>query len=220
MFAAHDNHAAYYGATEVTGHAADKWGWAGGLALSIKNIPTGPGDTINIQGVYTNGASRYNFNSLATTSYSMFGNGGLGIAGVSDAVYGNGTAQELTSTYGMRGAYTHNWNPYWNTAVYGAFAAVRYDGNAKSLICTAVIGALGGGVNCNPDFNLGQVGVITRWTPVKNLTFSTDVTYSHLDQKFSGVTNTQTLAGVAKTGTYQLKDQDSVSMLLRAQRNF
>ncbi|WP_298279329.1 porin, partial [uncultured Bradyrhizobium sp.] len=49
--AAHDNHAAYYGGTEVTGHPDDKWGWAGALALSIKNIPTGPGDTINIQGV-------------------------------------------------------------------------------------------------------------------------------------------------------------------------
>ena len=64
-FAAHDNHAAYYGATEMTGHPDDKWGWAGQLALSIKNIPTGPGDTINIQGVYTDGASRYNFQDLA-----------------------------------------------------------------------------------------------------------------------------------------------------------
>src|SRR5689334_10034583 len=46
-FAAHDNHAAYYGATELSGHPEDKWGWAGQLALSIKNIPTGPGDVIN-----------------------------------------------------------------------------------------------------------------------------------------------------------------------------
>ncbi len=30
------------------------------LALSIKNIPTGPGDALNIQGVYTNGATLYN----------------------------------------------------------------------------------------------------------------------------------------------------------------
>ena len=31
--AAHDNHAAYYGASELTGHPDDKWGWAGSLAL-------------------------------------------------------------------------------------------------------------------------------------------------------------------------------------------
>jgi hypothetical protein len=28
---------------------------------------------------------------------------------------------------------------------------------------------------CNPDFNVSQLGVITRWTPVKNLTFSGEV---------------------------------------------
>lgn len=71
--AAHDNHAAYSGATEVTGHPGDKWGWAGQLALSIKNIPTGPGDTINVQGVYTNGASRYNFDSYKSTTYRCMG---------------------------------------------------------------------------------------------------------------------------------------------------
>ena len=27
-FAAHDNHAGYYGATETSGHPDDKWGWA------------------------------------------------------------------------------------------------------------------------------------------------------------------------------------------------
>jgi len=223
-FAAHDNHAAYYGATEATGHPSDKWGWAGQLALSIKNIPTGPGDSINIQGVYTNGASRYNINSLGQTSYSMFTSGGIGFAGVSDSVFGTNTSQELTSTYGFRGAFTHNWNPYWNTAVYGAYAAIRYDGNAKSLICnSAAMVALGGGttLTCNPDFNIGQVGVITRWTPVKNLTFSADVTYSHLDQKYAGSVTAPALNGVGKTaGVYQVKDQDTVSMLLRAQRNF
>lgn len=48
---AHDNHAGYYGASEVTGYPGDKWGWAAQLALSLKNIPTGPGDTINVTGV-------------------------------------------------------------------------------------------------------------------------------------------------------------------------
>lgn len=59
--AAHDNHAAYYGGSELTGHPDDKWAWAGQLALSIKNIPTAVGDAINLQGVYGNGASRYKF---------------------------------------------------------------------------------------------------------------------------------------------------------------
>ncbi|WP_454647043.1 porin [Bradyrhizobium liaoningense] len=223
--AAHDNHVAYYGATEVTGHPEDKWGWAVQLALSIKNIPTGAGDVINVSGVYTEGASRYNFQSLAATSYSMFGSSdaayqSIGFAGVSDAVFGPGGNLELTKTYGFRGAYTHNWSPYWNTALYGAWAAVNYSGTAKGLICgSAAFATLTG--TCNPDFNIGQVGVITRWTPVKNLTFSADFTYSHLDQKYSGVITTPALTSVAKPGaTYELKDQDTYSLLLRAQRNW
>ncbi|MBR0959605.1 porin [Bradyrhizobium japonicum] len=223
--AAHDNHVGYYGATEVTGHPEDKWGWAVQLALSIKNIPTGAGDVINISGVYTEGASRYNFQSLAATSYSMFGSSNaayqsIGFAGVSDAVFGPGGNLELTKTYGFRGAYTHNWSPFWNTAVYGAWAAVNYSGTAKGLICgSAAFATLTG--TCNPDFNIGQVGVITRWTPVKNLTFSADFTYSHLDQKYSGVITTGALTSVAKpAATYELKDQDTYSLLLRAQRNW
>jgi hypothetical protein len=223
--AAHDNHVAYYGASEVTGHPEDKWGWAVQLALQIKNIPTGAGDVINISGVYTDGASRYNFQSLAATSYSMFGGSGsayqsIGFAGVSDAVFGPNGQLELTKTYGFRGAYTHNWNPYWNTALYGAWAAVNYSGTAKGLICgSAAFASLTG--TCNPDFNIGQIGVITRWTPVKNLTFSADFVYSHLDQKYSGVITTPALASVAKpAATYELKDQDTYSLLLRAQRNW
>ncbi|MGJ4902973.1 porin [Bradyrhizobium sp. HKCCYLS2058] len=229
-FAAHDNHTGYYGATELTGHPADKWGWAAQLALSIKNIPTGPGDTINIQGVYTNGASRYNAQSLVPTTYAMYGGsstagvyGTLGFAGVSDSVFVTGGEQQLTTTYGMRGAYTHNWNPAWNTAIYGSWAAVSYNSTAKGLICgSAAMGAIAGaGFTCNPDFNISSLGLITRWTPVKNLTFSADVAWTNLDQKYSGnIVSPATTTTSKPAAVYQLKDQNSVSLLLRAQRNF
>ena len=63
--------------------------------------------------------------------------------------------------------------------------------------------------------------MITRWTPVKNLTFSADVVYSHLDQNFAGLMTAGAANGVAKpAGFYEAKDQDTVSMLFRAQRNF
>ncbi len=231
-FAAHDNHAGYYGATETTGYPADKWGWAAQLALSIKNIPTGAGDSLSIQGVYTNGASRYNFNDLMGTTYAMYGGSGigayqsLGIGGLSDSVFVAGSGQELTTTYGFRGGYTHNWDPYWNTALYGAWAAVRYNNTAKGYICGTFAPTLAlstGVAGCNPDFNYGVVGVITRWTPVKNLTFSADLAYTMLDQKYaSGSTVTlPAQSGVAKpAATYELKDQNAVTLLLRAQRNW
>jgi Porin subfamily len=229
-FAAHDNHAGYYGANELSGHPEDKWGWAAQLALSIKNIPTGPGDVLNVQGIYTDGASRYNFQSLAGTSYAIYGGSSaafqsLGFAGVGDAVYANGTGLSTVKTWGVRGAFTHNWDAHWNTAVYGAYAAVDYGSTGSALICSGIAAGaptlLTGGATCNPNFNITQAGLITRWTPVKNLTFSGEVTYTHLDQKFDGFANAPQVASVAKpAAVYQLKDQDTVSALFRAQRNW
>jgi porin-like protein len=230
-FAAHDNHAGYYsnlGATELSGHPEDKWGWAAQLSLSIKNIPTGPGDVLNVQAIYTDGASRYNFQSLANTNYALYGGSSsayqsLGFAGVGDAVFANGTGMSLVKTWGARGAFTHNWDPHWNTAIYGAYAAVDYGSTGGALVCAgiAATGILTAGSSCNPNFNITQAGLITRWTPVRNLTFSGEVTYTHLDQKFNGFVNAGAVAAAAKPATvYQLKDQDTVSALFRAQRNF
>ncbi|MDF0498630.1 porin [Bradyrhizobium yuanmingense] len=231
--AAHNNHAGYYGADETTGHPGDKWGWAAQLALSIKNIPTGAGDTINVQGVYTNGASAYNFHPYTSLTYAQYGGTGLpgtyqslGLAGVSDSVFVAGAGQQLTTTYGFNGAYTHNWNPNWNSAIYGGWAAVRYNNTAKGYICGAFVATLAlssGLAGCNPDFNYSAVGVVTRWTPVKNLTFSADIAYVMLDQKYaSGSTVTVPLqSSIAKpAAAYELKDQNNLVLLLRAQRNW
>jgi hypothetical protein len=146
---------------------------------------------------------------------------------VTDSLFVTGGEQQLTTTYGMRGGYTHNWDPYWNTGVYGAWAAVRYNSTVKDVLCNATTG-LGkvistGTAGCNPDFNYAVVGVITRWTPVKNLTFSADLAYTMLDQKFaSGTTFAAPVAvGVGKPAqTYEVKDQGSLVMLVRAQRNW
>ena len=230
---AHNNHAAYYGATEPTGHPDDKWGWAVQGALQFKNLPTGAGDVINMQAVYTDGATRYNLQSLAVVSYSMFGSASapgayqsIGFANAPDAVYtgtstANGTGLENVTTWGFRGGYTHNWSPTWASSIYGAYASIRYGNNGKAAICANAVTLLALVGTCNPDFNIAQAGIITRWTPVKNLTFSGDFTWTRIDQKYSGTVVAPTLASVAKpAAVYELKDQDSFNFLLRAQRNF
>jgi len=231
--AAHDNHAAYYGGTELTGHPDDKWGWAGQLALQIKNIPTGAGDTINVQGVYTNGATRYNIQNLAGGYGANTIYGGTNLAGAyqsvgfgfaPDSVFVAGGSQQLVSTWGMRGAFNHNWDPYWSSALFGAYAAVSYNGTSKALICGNAAGfggAAGAGLTaCNPDYNIAQLGMIHRWTPVKNLTFSADFVWSHLDQKFAGVVSAPSAAIGKPAAVYEMKDQDTFQLLLRAQRNW
>ncbi|MBR0959542.1 porin, partial [Bradyrhizobium japonicum] len=149
-----------------------------------------------------------------------------GFANAPDTVFITGSQQETVKTWGFRGAYTHNWDPYWNTALYGAYAQAQFGTLAKTTLCGAggaggVFGALAGVTGCNPDFAIGQIGIITRWTPVKNLTFSADLNWTHLDQKYSGTALLSPAANTAKpTAVYELKDQDSITLLLRAQRNW
>jgi len=244
--ALHDNHTAYYGGptlpaglsgTEPAGHPDDKWGWAVQAALSIKNIPTGAGDTINVQAVYTDGATRYNIQDLASAygAVAMAGGGSTGTAYQSiafnaapDTVFWTGSSQHTIKTWGMRGGYTHNWDPFWSSSVYGAYAAVMWDGESKDFLCANLspFTRAAGTISCNPDYNIAQLGFVTRWTPVKNLTFAADFTWSHIDQKNEGTITAQTNSFTYPVGKpirpvgYQFRDQDNYILGIRAQRNF
>jgi hypothetical protein len=61
--------------------------------------------------------------------------------------------------------------------------------------------------------------VVTRWTPVKNLTFSGEVGAFFLDQKFSG-SAVLTAPAPKPTARYEYRDQSTVFLNLRVQRNF
>ncbi len=220
-------------ASELSGHPETKWGGSVMLGLQIKNIPTGPGDDIKIDATYAKGDTKNVIStSGASPSFAMFGSSGrayqsVGFGATTDGLYlpvangGDGNIH-LTDAWGVRGAYNHNWDPYWSSSLFGSASWVKYDGTAKTAYC-ATYGVIAtkqsADYSCNPDFAVFQVGTITRWTPVKNLTFSAEVMYTRLDQNFSG---TATLAPSAPkpAAVYQFKDQDTVSLNLRAQRNF
>ena len=74
--------------------------------------------------------------------------------------------------------------------------------------------------SCNPDYNIAQLGFVTRWTPVKNLTFGAEVTYQHLDQNFAGLAAAAEPSNGKPAALYELKDQDNWILGLRAQRNW
>jgi hypothetical protein len=223
------------GFSEISGHPESKWGGSVMAALQIKNIPTGAGDDIKMDVSWGKGDIK---NIIGTSAgipaFAMFSNGAagtyqsIGFANATDAVYlptfaGGDGSLHLTEGFGFRGAFNHNWDPYWSTSLFGGYAAVRYDNTAKAGYCAAYAasntGAQSVDFSCNPDFNLSQIGLVTRWTPVKNLTFSAEVLYFHLDQKFTGA---MILTPVAPkpTAAYNYKDQDTVSLNIRAQRNF
>ncbi|MEH2628253.1 hypothetical protein V1292_006308 [Bradyrhizobium sp. AZCC 1719] len=236
--------------SEISGHPESKWGGAVMAALQIKNIPTGAGDDIKLDVSYAKGATKYVISTSGSSpNFAMFGDSGFGYQSVgfgatTDGVYFPGAAGTggiaLTTAWGVRGAFNHNWNPYWSTSLFGSYAAVRYDGGAddnllgagtttaKGAYCNAFaashagqtgVASAAGTYSCNPDFNVSQLGVVTRWTPVKNLTFSGEVQWFHLDQKMSG-SSVFTATAPKPNALYEFKDQDTVLLQFRAQRNF
>ena len=220
--------------SEISGHPEDKWGGAVMAALQIKNLPTGAGDDIKIDASYSVGATKAVIStSGASPNFVMFGGSGngayqsIGFGQTADAVYVPGGDLKLVDAWGIRGAYNHNWDPYWSTSLWGSYSQVRYGGSnldltsAKGAWCANYTAgkAVSANYSCNPDYNVAQVGLTTRWTPVKNLTFSAEVGAFFLDQKFTGAA---TLAAAAPkpTTVYEFKDQSTVFLNVRAQRNF
>jgi hypothetical protein len=275
--AAHDNHAAYYttgglldlpltgltglpvlcgAGTECSGHPDDLWGFAVAAGFTIKNIPTGPGDTFNAQAVFTRGATRYNIQDLAGQdgAVSLFGSSGNPLAVGSfalnlapDTVLVNGSNQHPVTTYGGQFGYNHNWSPYWSSGFYGAAAAVRYDDASTLAICGPLGNGLGGsfsnvllfagepnflgnaffgvdGVNghgvCNPNYEIFQLGTVARWTPVKGLTFSGDLTWQGIRQHNEGLFAFTSVTSGKSLGLYEFKNEQNVLLMLRAQRNW
>jgi len=220
------------GLSEISGHPDSKWGGSVMAALQVKNLPTGAGDDIKMDASWAMGDTKNVIStSSASPTFTMFGGSNrgyqsVGFGATTDAVYlpvlngGDGTLH-LTQAWGFRGAFNHNWDPYWSTSLFGSASGVRYDGTAKAGICAFYTAGkvVSADYSCNPDYNVYQVGVVTRWTPVKNLTFSAEVQYFHLDQKFTG-SATITPSAPKPTAQYDFKDQNTVALNVRVQRNF
>jgi len=221
--------------SEISGHPDTKWGGSVMAALQIKNIPTGARDDIKVEASYAKGDTR---NVIATSStspsFAMFSGSGnpaayqsIGFGATTDAVWlptfaGGDGMIHLTTVYGMRGAFNHNWDPYWSSSLFGSYSAVRYDSVAKAALCanyTTPAKAVSGDYSCNPDHNVSQLGVVTRWEPLRSLVFSAEVMWFHLDQKFTG-TAVLSPSDPKPAVRYEFKDQDTISLQLRAQRNF
>jgi hypothetical protein len=220
----------------LSGHPDTKYGGSVMAALQIKNIPTGPGDDIKIDGTWAMGdtknviatsATSPNFLMLGGTMGQFGPNGSIGFGNTTDGVYlpaaaGGDGSIHLTTSYGVRGAFNHNWDPYWSSSLFGGVGWVNYDSTAKAEYCAAygtTVAGQGVSYTCNPNFMVSMLGVVTRWTPVKNLTFSAETIWTHLDQNFTG-TATFTPGGAQPIQAWTYKNQDTLSLNVRVQRNF
>ncbi len=244
------------------GHPDSKWGGAVSAAVQIKNLPTGAGDDIKFEGTWADGASKYTIGTAVSlgNAFYLYGNGnpasigGTPIGGktalgvVTDSVYGGfGTPMQaglqLTQSWGFRGAFNHNWDPYWSSSLFGGIATLNYNDTAKALWCASYAGltpnggplpfgiaaptghpvaAVSADFHCDPGFTASEIGIVTRWTPVKNLTFSGEVLYAFLHTKMQGSAVFTPNSGFPLIGpaTYQYGDLGTASVQFRVQRNF
>jgi hypothetical protein len=246
---------------EVFGHPDSKWGGAVAAALQIKNIPFGPGDDVKIEGTYGVGTTKYILGTAAPLPGSFYPTKGgptsagtIAIGAITDGVYGGWMTPlqagvQLTKGWGFRGAYNHNWDPYWSTSLFGGFAEIRYNDTAKNLWCASYGGTFangtalptsfggaelagghpatpvpGSGYTCDPGFSVAQIGLITRWTPVKNLTFSVEGMYTYIETKMHGLATGTTSSSFPVPGgtaaVWQYGNVGTAEVEFRVQRNF
>ena len=59
---------------------------------------------------------------------------------VSRRCNGGDGSLHLTTAWGFRGAFNHNWDPYWSSSLFGSYSAVRYDDTAKLTFCAYYAG--------------------------------------------------------------------------------
>src|SRR5207249_6514474 len=65
----------------------------------------------------------------------------------------------LTTAYGIRGAFNHNWSPNWSSSLFGGRGWVRYDDTARAEYCAVyALAAPGQGrtYSCNPNYSISR----------------------------------------------------------------
>jgi hypothetical protein len=239
MGALHNVASVYYGTapftpgTELNGHPDDKLGFALGAGIKI-NVPMiGPGDFFMAEVDYTQGASRYSNHTSGVFDYRMYDGNSFGFGFNSDAVYGGSpigggpSALELTTTWNVAAAYTHNWNAAWKSTLWGSYMAQSYNSNANAMLCSAIGDGAGSGIfavanpGCDMDWSVWGVGLRTQWAVSSSFQVGLEVLYANLN---SANTSTGliglTANGTKPAGVYRVDDQDNWSVRLRVNRDF
>jgi hypothetical protein len=173
------------------------WAVGGGLKFNLPML--GQGDYAIVQATYSDGVLSYVGQGI-NGGFNVTNNDGTvhAVAPALDAVILPDGSLDKTKAWSVTGGFEHHWAPRWKTSLYGAYGEVRYSDAASTI--------LAGGPGLSANWNFGQIGSRTVWTPVANLDLSLEVMYNRLDTAF---------AGVAPFG-----DKEWVSGIFRVQRNF
>ncbi len=235
MVAAHQLNPTYYGATALTGHPGDQWGWVLGEGVRVNAPFVAPGDYFVTQVNYTQGATKYLWNppSNVGESVALGATEGFGVG--ADCVYGgtlgagNATGCLTTTGWEVLGAYEHYWTPQWHESFVGAYLAESYGtgaGSANGMLCVAegagVPGTAGSTATalpgCNNNWSLWGVGSRLQWDVTKDFYVGAEVIYEQLiSAQLPGGAVT---APLALGGTTTLANESNWQFTVRMHKDF
>jgi Porin subfamily len=197
------------------GHPSDKFGGAAAFGGNVY-VPTGPGDTLGVNLVYSQGAVDF---ATKGNRWQLYKGKTAGFGWGFDGVYDNVTPNcpvaggclsgiQLTKAWSINAGFEHHWSDQWKTSAYGGFAAVNYNQTATNLInqhlpsppaggtaCGMPVEGIilpplgvgsGIGNSCNPSYSFLQVGSRTQYSPTPWLDLGVDTTYTRLNTAYRG----------------------------------
>jgi hypothetical protein len=217
MGALHQVNGTYYAiATPASGHPDDKVGFAIGVGIKLNAPMIGPGDYLQAQVNYTQGALRYVFQT-PNSNWGKVDGSSVGFGLLTDAVYGTlvgttATDYPLTTAWNVNAAYEHFWNSRWRTSLYGGYAAVSYNDSAIKLLVDPTL-ATGFGEN----WSTWWLGSRTQWNVTKDFYMGLDVMYAKLQTAplFAGSAVVLGIPGATTT-----TDVDNWQFRFRVHRDF
>ena len=215
-----------------SGHASDKWGWAVGAGLRVNTPMIAPGNYFSTQVAYSQGATRYVYNTAPNNPIAMKGGQSLGYGITTDGVVGLTGEIDLTTSWGVAGGYEHFWTPSLRTSVHGSYVELKYNTNANTNICALQVGAAGaagglsfdaagasGTATCNNNWSTWQIGSRTQWNVTRDFYMGFDVVYQKLRSASRGATAHFGAAGAQPSGLRTIEDQDVIHTRVRWHRD-
>jgi hypothetical protein len=147
-----------------------RWGWAILGGIEIKT-PTGPGDSLMLQGVWGKGAAEYtgitNFPVLAFGGVGRRNTAGQGpVFDIMDAFVNPAGGLDLTDNFAVNLQFRHFWTPTIRSAWWVGF-------NGQNMPASATAANY-------PDLELWQAGMNTIWSPVKDLDLGIELLYTNV----------------------------------------
>jgi hypothetical protein len=233
----HEVNPGYYGATPITGHPGDAWGWVVSGGIKVNTPFVSPGDYFDGQVNYTQGATRYLWQATSAGNVYDVNGASQGWGVGSDCVFGgtiaagNNTGCQLTSAFEIDVGYEHYWTPQWHQSLVFNGMWERYGtgtGSANAMLCVGEGLGAGAGttavaaIGCNNNWDVWAVGSRLQWDVTKSVYIGVEAVYQRLESAQTGLPGNALTPAItlANSGATTGADQSNWMFTMRLHKDF